>query len=233
MIDTAKIKITKPSAFLLLVGFIVALQVATTVFLLPKNLQKIPRLQSDIAGKKEDSLHLEKSLAVLGTLEDSQVQKLVSVALAALPDEKKTSGLFAGLTAVASASGVTVTSLEFTPGRVSTGSASLDSQNAKSFERQLPHNVRAINASLTVISDFSSLATFIDRVEKASQVLGVASVSFSKLETTEPEAQITLEVYYQPERTLLATDILEPISDQELNLAGSLSSKDIFKLPPD
>lgn len=184
---------------------------------------------ADARGKEVSSF--AEALSMLGSLESSQVDGYLAKVLLALPDEKKTSGVISGMTALASSSGVVVTDLEFSPGVVATNSAGTkdDSPQEKVIDEAL--NVRAIPASLTIVATVDSLIDFLKKLATASQLIGVSAVSYSADRPGQIKATIAILIYYQPrDINKFSWRNLKAIPKEDVGFIQTLPDEDLFVL---
>lgn len=187
---------------------------------------EITSLQINKEQLSDEVTRLDKAITILTAIDQKQLAQDLASVNAALPGQKKTSGLVAGLSAVASASGVVVRELTFSPGRIATESSEV------SNEQLAGSKVRVVTASLSVGSDLPRLGSFLSKLQSASQLLGVSSVGFTAGSAREPLSTISLSVYYQPPSAgVIDWGEVRPVSDKERQILASLSSKDVFILP--
>lgn len=170
------------------------------------------------------------ALKMLSQLESSQVDGYLGKVLLALPDEKKTSGIISGMTALASTSGVVVTDLEFSPGAVASDSGQLEGVSVeKVVDKDL--NIRAVPASLTISASIDSLIVFLEKLANASQLIGVSAVSYTSSTPGQLKATISVLMYYQPrDISKFSWRGLKEISDEDANYIQNLPDEDLFIL---
>lgn len=169
---------------------------------------------------------LDKAIAILAAVDQKQLASDLASVNAALPGQKKTSGLVAGLSAVASASGVALRELSFSPGKIATESSEVVDQPLAGSK------VRVVTAALTLGADLPRLGSFLSKLQLASQLLGVSAVGFTGSSAREPLSTVSLSVYYQPPNSsVIDWGSVRPVSDKERQILASLSSKDVFILP--
>lgn len=165
----------------------------------------------------------------LVAVDESQLSSTLRIAGIALPDEKKVAGLISGLGGVASDSGVLVKSIGFSPGRVSTMSAGV--QTIGAGEVEVGDKVRAIPATMTVSSSLSQFLDYLKKLQLASQLLGVTGINYS-LTGSSPGGDVSLLVYYLPGRLGKPSWLYVPaIATEDLQVLSNLSPSDIFNLP--
>lgn len=220
--------LTKYRIYIVIFGVVVSEIIFGFIFFPPM----IKNIQENFAKKDLVNLEIAELTTVLDSLAKINKENLgidLSKAGAALPDQKKTAGLVTGLSNLALTSGVTVKNLEFSPGLISSGSASLEKKPTEDVIKG--GGVKAVIASMTVLSDLDSLVDFLSKMDKASQLLGVSDVMFGHDISSGSQAKIGLYIYYQPlvDSVLLAKQIL-PLTETENKVLQGLSSKDIFIL---
>lgn len=187
---------------------------------------EIASLQINKQQLSEEVVRLDKAITILAAVDQKQLAQDLASVNAALPGQKKTSGLVAGLSAVASASGVAVRELTFSPGRIATESSEVSDQPLAGSK------VRVVTASLSVGSDLPRLGSFLSKLQSASQLLGISSVGFTGATAREPLSTVSLSVYYQPPNSgVIDWGNVRPVSDKERQILASLSSQDVFILP--
>lgn len=193
----------------------------------------VPRQWQEIGSLQERKIYLSSrvgiltgAISVLRALDQKELAKQLAQVDAALPNGKKTSGLVFGMGSIASASGVALSSIEFSPGKISTGSAQVTEEAVAGTK------VRQVRAEVTIGSDLSTLTTFLSKIYAASQLIGVERVSFSASSGRQPTAAIMLQVYFEP-RSNEPVDWgkVRPTLASESAVLGSLSSQDVFTVP--
>lgn len=213
--------------FYFLAAAVVLVEVVAVLGLIPSQWRELTALRANKMEKSQKVRELETGLSVLTTVDQRELVKQLAVVNAALPSNKKTSGLVSGIIRIASASGVALSSLEFSPGNVSTVSA-----EAVEDEAVLGTKVRQMAATVTIGSDVLGLTTFLSKIASASQLIDTKEVSYSNNASRVRSAQITLQVYFQPESTeLVKWGEIRPVSASESAILRALSSKDVFTVP--
>ncbi len=191
---------------------------------------EVGQIQKLLAQKQEVGAavtSLNSALVVLRGVDQKQLARQVAVTDAALPFGKKTSGLVAGIRNVASASGVTLQALEFSPGLISTDSAEVI------VDVPVPGTtVHRVDATVTLNADLSHLVTFLTKIYTSSQLIGVAEIDYSGSTVRQQIAQVAFKVYYQPKsEDPIDWKKVRPVSADEAKVLQSLSSQDVFILP--
>lgn len=168
------------------------------------------------------------ALKMLSELDSSQIDGYLEKVLLALPDEKKTSGIISGMTALASTSGVVVSGLEFSPGVVASDSGELEKVSLeKIVDKDL--DVRAVPASLTISANIDSLIVFLEKLANASQLIGVSAVSYTSNTPGQVKATLSVLMYYQPrDISKFSWRGLKAISDDDANYIQNLPAEDLF-----
>lgn len=215
------LKKLKPYYFYILAGVVFVTNLAAVFWFIPNQVNKVSQKWRDLQQANQEINELTKTISNLENSDKSNLTQNLAKAAAALPDKKKTSGLVTGLSDLAEQNGVLIKSLEFSPGKLATGSAD--------ESLTVGNGVKAITASLEVGADLPALITFLEKLQKVSQILGVTSVEFGGKGTSLP-----LLVYYQPPRSgILNWKQVELLTAAETEVLKSLESKDVFTLPPE
>lgn len=216
------------AGFYLVIMAVVLFELGVLFKFVPQQWQEIAQLlqSKKVAGDQVTALN--KALTVLKSVDQKELARQLAVVNAALPSQKKTSGLVAGLTNMTQASGVNFIQIDFSPGLISTTSAV-----ESAIEVVIPGTrVHRLDATLGISTDLTQLVTFLKQIQKASQLLGTSQVSFVGGTARRQTAQLTLQVYYQPEEGG-ETDwgSLRAVSADEQKVIQALSARDVFTLP--
>lgn len=215
------LKKIKPYLFYIFAGGIIILELALVIFFFPAQWGKISQNWQDLQDTTKEAADLTKTISALANSDKDNLKQNLDKASAALPDKKKTSGLVTGLSDLAGQNGVVIKSLEFSPGKLATGSAD--------EATTIGNGVKAVSASMEVGTNLPTLITFLGKLQKVSQLLGVVSVDF-----TGNSASLPLLVYYQaPRQGSLNWKQVELLTTQETQVLKSLEATDIFTLPPE
>lgn len=213
------LKKLKPYYFYISAGVIFIINLVAVFWFIPNQVNKVSQKWRDLQQTNQEINELTKTIYNLENSDKNNLTQNLYKAAAALPDKKKTSGLVTGLSELAGQNGVLIKSLEFSPGKLATGSADESTT--------IGNGVKAITASLEVSADLSTLITFLGKLQKVSQILGLTSVEFGSKGTSLP-----LLIYYQPSRTgSLNWKQVELLTVAETEVLKSLDAKDIFTLP--
>lgn len=211
----------RPYYFYFLVGAIFIANLVAVFWFLPKQGDKITQKWQGLQQTNQEIAELSKTISNLENSDKNNLTQNLSKAAAALPDKKKTSGLVTGLSDLAGQNGVLIKSLEFSPGKLATGSADESTT--------IGNGVKAITAFLEIRTDLPTLIIFLKKLQKISQILGITSVEF-----TGKSASLPLLVYYQPPRSgSLNWKQAELLTATETEVLKSLDAKDVFTLPPE
>lgn len=215
--------------FYLVVGLIGIALVWSLIFLVPRQQQEVGSLLEKRRDVADEITGLSKALAVLKSVDQKKLATQLATVNAALPSQKKTSGLLSGVAEVARGSGVTLKSVDFAPGKISTGSAE------RTTEEKLPGTkVSVLLASAVVTGDLSSLRSFLTLLSSSSQLVGVKSVAYTGFAAREQTASLSLLVYFQqPETTGLDWSQVSAVSSEQEKVVAKLSTRDVFILPPE
>ncbi|MBI3559107.1 hypothetical protein HY085_01810 [Candidatus Gottesmanbacteria bacterium] len=215
------LKKLKPYGFYFLAGAIFIANLVVAFWFLPQQVNKITEKWQNLQQTNQEITELSKTISNLENSDKNNLVQNLFKATAALPDKKKTSGLVTGLSDLAGQNGVIIKSLEFSPGKLATGSADESTT--------IGNGVKAITASLEIGTDLPTLIIFLKKLQKVSQILGITSVEF-----TGKEASLPLLVYYQPPRSgALNWKQVDLLTTAETEVLKSLESKDVFTLPPE
>lgn len=172
-----------------------------------------------------------ESLKVLQSLNGPEVDEQLRKVLYALPDEKKTSGVVSGMTALASSSGVIVTSLEFSPGIVEASAAGQVDEVRQEIVVDEAKNIKAIPASLSIVTNTDGLVSFLHNLSEASQLIGVTSVGYTSDSLDQVKATVAILIYYQPRDINKFSWVgLKPLSESEASYVRALPGEDLFVL---
>jgi hypothetical protein len=210
---------------------VIALQLILLVSVLPRYFSSLKEKMVTVEARQIEVSSYGKALKMLSSLDASQVDGYLNKVLLALPDEKKTSGIISGMTALASSSGVVVTGLEFSPGFVATNSGQTAETPGPEEIVEAGLNLRAIPASLTVTASVDSLINFLKKLSDASQLIGVMGVNYGSSGPDQVKATILIKIYYQPrDINKFAWKDLKPIQDEDISFVQALPDEDLFVL---
>lgn len=212
----------KQYVFYLGLGVVVLAEVFFAAVILPCWINSIGDDRSNLEKTTSEVTELIQTLDYLTQIDKPTLAALLLKANAALPDEKKTSGLVSGLSKLASSSGVLIKTLEFSPGLISTSSA---------VPVVSPAGIKTIPAIMTVQADLNSLIVFLQKLDKASQLLGVSDLKYTANSSDGNKANLGLHIYYQPpSKSAVLWKQSSPLTIQEQKSLDDLSSQDIFIL---
>lgn len=221
----------KQYVFYLVLGAIVLGEVFFALGILPGWVNGIGDDRSNLETVTSEVTELTKTLNYLTQIDKPTLASLLVKANAALPDEKKTSGLVSGLSKLASSSGALIKTLEFSPGLISTSSAIPTIPPAASEQVIKDGGIKTLPAIMTVQADFNSLIFFLQKLDKASQLLGVSGLKYTANASEGNQTNIGLYIYYQPpEVSTVLWKQSTPLTLQEQKSLDDLSSQDIFTL---
>lgn len=226
-INLVKIKIYAP---FVLLGIILLVEVLSLAFHFPKKAFELWDLKNRLTVLSDEVKSLSSAQQQLGAVEASLLSSYLKLAEVALPDEKKVAGLISGLVSVASSSGVTVKAVSFSPGRISVSTVSAGVAGEGAGEVEIGDKVRAIPVTMTVASSLAQFLDYLERLQAASQLLGVTGINYSLSEQS--SGDLNLIVYYLPERLgKPGWQYIPSISAEDLKMLTNLSPRDIFNLP--
>lgn len=221
----AIIPVVRKISFYFLVVTIVGLESIYLVREVPHQWDQIASLRQNEQSFKKEVATLAQAAEVLNNLDKSELAKQLDTVNAALPSQKKTSGFVSGISTIASASGVVLKEVGFSPGRISTGSAEPAEEVIKGSL------VRSVNAAVQISSDQGKLVDFLTNLQNAIQLVGITNVIY---ETTAKDstAHVSLKVFFEPvSASPIAWEQVRPNSPEEDETIESLSDKDVFSLP--
>lgn len=214
-----ELKKLKPYYFYFFAGIILLANLIAVFWFLPNQVKKNSQKWQNLQQTNQEIAELSKTISNLENSDKNNLTQNLSKATAALPDKKKTSGLATGLSDLAGQNGAPIKALEFSPGKLATGSADESTT--------VGNGVKAISASLEIGTDLPTLVVFLKKLQKVSQILGITSVEF-----TGKSASLLLLVYYQPPRAgVLNWKQVELLTAAETEALKSLDAKDVFTLP--
>lgn len=228
---TGKINWGHLSFYFLILAVLLA-QVLVFVFYVPAQVSQVLSDRETVDQDATEVATLISAVAIVKTLDKTGLNHFLAMATAALPDEKKTAGVVAGMSTLAGNYGVAVKSLEFSPGLISTSSAAVTGSTLA--ETSVGNGVKQISATLNMAASLPSLMAFLKGLNQTSQVIGVSSVDFSGSVGQANSAGLALQIYYQPPRQFVsstAAKSLKILSAQDTQLLESLPEKDVFTVP--
>ena len=144
---------------------------------------------------------MEKTISVLESLDQVKVRRDLATVVAALPNEKKVTGMVTGLTNLASASGVSVSSVELIPGKISTKSAGVSQTAIKANDLadvDVGGGVRGIPLSRVGSGNEPRFLDLVGKIARVSPLLGVRKLDFTVAGGVERSGQLTILVYFMP-----------------------------------
>src|SRR3989344_2419395 len=150
-----------------LVGMILIQLLLAGVFL-PKLWTRIRESQQRWQALVVEVRDLTKASEVLAGIDGDTLLGFKEKVLAALPAEKKVSGVVSGVSALASQSGVVVTSLEFSPGKISTTSAINEAEIKQGDVNVEIGHVQAIPANLVVSGSTPAMLEYLRKLAEVS-----------------------------------------------------------------
>jgi hypothetical protein len=229
VIDPVKLK--SLSFYIIIAGVLLA-EVVAGLVIIPDKLTRISADWQEADQVAAESGRLTNLLTTIATVDQASLEADLAKVTAALPDEKKTTGLVSGLSILAPDYGVLVRSLEFSPGLVSTESAKYVPRKLQVTSEIVTGNgVKAIPAALSVATNFHSLISFLTRLTTVSQIITVTSVELSAPAGKENLAVLSLMVYYQPRKEgSISWRQVDALNPAERAIVDSLEDKDLFTL---
>lgn len=206
-------------AFLII---LVIVEIGAMIQFIPGLIKSINENNSKISQITETNKKLRQSEANLSQMNAASLKSDLAKASAALPTEKKISGLVTGLTTLASSSGVIVTALEFSPGAIST----------KSSQVKLT-GVQSIPANLSIAGGINSILDFFAKLYLVSQLTTVNGISFGSGTSGSSGATFPVVIYYQPANSNpIDYQKIELLTSEEQDIISKLTAKDVFVIPP-
>lgn len=216
----------KKVRFFLLVGGLILAESLFVLISVGRQWQSVSKLQSRKEEIRKEIAKLSSALDVINSLDRSKISSQLAMVKAALPSQKKTSGLVRGVAAIASASGVAIRSLEFSPGKIATDSATtMDEVVAGS-------QARSFKVDVVIETDLEKLLVFLTKLQLANQLMGVKSVNYTVSAIRQPEASLALDVYFQPlPQPAVVWDQVRSVTAAEEKILGAFNSPDVFIIP--
>lgn len=220
-------KITKGVVFFVLAGALMLGEFWFLVTSVPRQISEIGSLQKSQVEISGEISQLDFAVRILTAVDQTKLAKQVASVNAVLPSQKKTSGLVAGIARIASDSGVILDAIDFSPGKISTGSA------VSADDEAIPGSlVRRVRAELTISGNLDRLTVFLAKIQAASQLIGIESLNFTGALGHQQAAQIVLQVYYEPvSDAVINWSQVRPVSASEEMVLRTLTSQDVFILP--
>ncbi len=228
-IDLVKVKAYFP--FIVLAAVLFG-EILVLAFYFPNKIFSLLEIRVKIDQLSGEVKQLENAEQSLSQVNDQDLNSTLAKATVALPDEKRVTGVITGLVNLASASGVIVKSIEFSPGRISTkvGSPS-GTPVVSSREIEIGDRVLAVPANMSVNSSLVQILSYLSKLQTSGPLLGVTALNYS-LSGSAPGGTISLLVYYLPNREgKPGWEFIPTISPDEIATLGKLPSSDIFRLP--
>jgi hypothetical protein len=230
-------KLKRYGVYFLAVALLLA-EIGGTIYLV---FTRVPILQEKwaaLAAVREEERQIAAAVAVLAGIDEGTLLEDLRRATAALPAEKKTSGLISGLVKLASQSGTLVTGLEFSPGLISTeaGKASPAAMLRKQYESGetvKSNGVKAVTVNAALVANLSALADFLRKLAAVSQMLAVTRVQYNTAGGAAGQTVgLTLLVPFQPlKEKEIDWRLVRALSAEEKKTVTDLPAEDIF-LPP-
>lgn len=189
--------------------------------------QRVWELKGGVSELTTANGMLEQTLAMLDSVNSQELLSLTAKAKASVPDEKKTTGLVSGFSAIASSVGLALSQVEFSPGRISTESAKTNGAQKPTVTKL----AQSYPVSISSTGNLSQVGLFLRRINSASQIITVDSLDFS-ISSARLTTSIALQAYFQEP---LAGDIpwneISEVTATEKAILGPLPTVDQFTLP--
>lgn len=227
------LKVFNQFSFYIIFGGVCLFCSAIIIFAFPPQVSSFMTTWQNFQQTKKDVAALTDINSALTTQNASSIKPYLDRATFALPDEKKTAGLISGLTNFANNYGVAIQTLEFSPGLISTQSASTGFLSTnETGDVIIPGGVRAVPATLTATGDPTSLKSFLDALQRASQIIGVTLVNYSTPEKGGTgTANISILIYYQPiDTAAIDWKNIKTLTTDDITFLETLSNEDKFTL---
>lgn len=180
---------------------------------------------------------LTTAIAIVNDWDARRLDSDLAKATVALPDGKKTSELISGLSMLASASGLVVRSIAYSPGQVSSVSAGVSPGAGGTGGLAIGSGgkvgVRVLSASMAVTADLSRVVDFLLRLKTTNQIVRVTTVQYgTTTDTSGVSANLALLVYYlPPAEGRIDWASVKRVDDKAVKLVEGLSGSDVFTLP--
>lgn len=227
------LKQLKGISFYLIAGAVICLEVIGALLFFPAQIGQLRQTQASLGDLEREVSSMEDAAKIIKDNQPNVTEENLKKAMAALPNEKKTSGIVSGIANLASEHGVAVKTLEFSPGLISTASAITGYRPiSPSGEVDVGGGVKSIPAFLTVEANLSQIESFLKAVYASSQILGVTMISHSVTPQGLESAKIGLLIYYMPlKEGPLNWKNVKPLGQTDLKLLQTLPEQDLYTIP--
>lgn len=213
--------LSKYSLYFILL-FLALSELTVGLLYLPNLVNQVIALRQRVDEKQTDVKNYETAVSLLRSIDSTQLSANLKKINTVLPKEKRIAGLVTGFINLASSSGMAVTGLEFSPGRIASASGNLlnsehpDLSNV--HEVDFGSGVKGIVMYLSITGNAPQLTRFLRSLQTSSPLIGVKNVEFTVAadQAVQSKASLQLLIFYQPEVVFDITDIGK-ISDLSQN----------------
>lgn len=209
-------------SFYLIITFVIIVEILLAVFFIPNRIQSIMTKRQEIAQQSDDYRGLQAAVNALSQVDKSVLDRYLQRSTAAIPNEKKTTGIVSGLSVIAVTNGVMVRNLELNPGLISSASAQSPAPAGT--------GLRFVPATLTVTANFQALNNFLTSLRKTSQIISVRDLTFDAVGDNN-RVQIGVQIYYlAPRSQSVSWSNIATLTPVEIDLLEKLPETDVFTL---
>lgn len=190
---------------------------------LPK-IQETKAASQELSGIKTRLAGLSAKSAFLQSFTDEKLASDYKNVENFLPDGKDAPSILRVVDAAASRSGVTGQSFDFTPGKISTGSANLNAAAKRNSQTEIPVRV-AVSGSTAQIMDYLKIVTAIGRVTAVKELnIDLKEGSGSA------QASFNLSAYYlwPPEESERADNPLPELKAKEKEVLSQIAQREVL-----
>jgi Tfp pilus assembly protein PilO len=202
----------------LLISIVLALLAMSLVFfaIMPQ-FQLIFDTQTTLQSQRKALTVLQNKVSSLGELPALQAFEKSKQVDLALPSKKPLLQLIASTNAVAQESGVKITNIELSPGKISTGSARVGAvvgPNARSIETKQGDN-DILTIEIEIKGTLGQINQFVDQLERVTPIIDITQIqleravnvpSVSASPSEEFHADMTLTTYYFTKALVVGVD---------------------------
>lgn len=220
------LKKIKAAGFYLVAAAIILVEVIIGLVFIPSRLELLYTNSQKITSESTEITSMENVVKSIQNVDKNQLDIYTQKTNAAIPMDKKTTGIISGISSLASNYGVAVKNIEFSPGVISTTSVQVSQTASISGVLYIP-------AQLTVSSDLNSLIKFLTALRSVSQIIGVSDVAYSAAAGSGVTTTTQLLIYYLPASyNPVSLSGVKPLTTGEMKILDTLPQKDIFTLGP-
>ena len=214
--------------FYIAVGAAFIIEAYLAFIVLPGTVSSMMDKRSEIEADEKEVADLTTVVGSIQKIDQAELETAVAKTTAAMPNEKKTSGIIYGMSKLAGDNGVVVNNLEFSPGLVSTRSGTIVS--TEPVGQAVGSGVKQISATLTVSGELSKIVDFLVELRRSSQIIGVNRVEYALSASRANTGIISLMIYYQPPKNNAQDDpkSVPFMSEADKEIISDLPETDVF-----